>query len=322
MHSIGGMRWTLGLLVVAGCAVEDLATTEAPLISCDANPLTCPGNTSIYVGMGFNEFDATRTDYSPRGFKILNAWHGGHTVPTVAAIGPSLHIVRDDGLVFDGPTVVGLVMRIHHKPTNKQYDLTVHTYTYVPFYAGGTPQIIGYYITYREVGARESFDLCHYTDVDETGLSGTWAVFSKNDRVDPRTGQVLATNAAIGPWVQVGCAGDATVKVQRDLAAGAVAPATTDKQRQADLLFWTASYCGPGQSYTQVGEEIEWRSGFGPHDITSFTSWEAVWNEHGAVCLTTPRFDEHPPIGCKLDPCTKDQIVNYGNYGYVLSANP
>jgi len=321
MHSIGGMRWTLGLLVVAGCAVEDLATVESPLISCDANPLTCPGNTSIFVGMGFNEFDETRLTSSPRGFRVISVSHGGHAVPTFTAIGARIHAVRDDAMALDGPTAVGIVARIEHKPTNKQYDLTVHSYTYVPFYAGGTPEIIGYYITYREVGTRESFDLCKYA-VDEDGFQGTWAVFSKGDRVDPTTGVITATNGAVGPWVEIGCAGDATVKMQRARAAGSVAPWTPQGLRQADLWFFTASYCGAGHSYTEVGQEIEWTDGFEPHAITSLSSYEAVWNETGAVCLKVPRLVENSEVSCAPPSCTKDQILNYNKYGYILSANP
>ena len=51
-------------------------------------------------------------------------------------------------------------------------------------------------------------------------------------------------------------------------------------------------------------------------------SYEAVWNEKGALCLSQPRSPEDGPVACKLQPCTLLDVVDWKNRGELLSVNP
>jgi len=322
MHSTGVMRWSLLFaFVVVGCAVaepepEVEITTAAQ--KCN-DPLTCPGNTNIYVGTPFNEFDDLRVSFSTRGFKIINVTHNGLNVPVFTANGAQIHAVRSDNVVLDGLNAVGIVARILHT-SGKQFDMTIEQAQYVPYYVGPGLAIVGYYITYREVGTHDNYDLCAYKEVvDSDGLMGTWAVFQKGDRFDPDTGVITASDLAVGSWVTVGCAGDATIKMLRDRNGYAVNPASTPAQRQATVLMISASYCGPGKAYTKLGTPLTWVDKVG-HPMGAITSIEAVWDSTGATCIRKPRFVAPEAVTCV--PQCDDQAIAHWTDHWIMSANP
>jgi hypothetical protein len=117
-------------------------------------------------------------------------------------------------------------------------------------------------------------------------------------------------------WFNIACRGTAVAKLHllRHTSASRRDSdrITTREQRQSVLRMLTGDYCGIGYPFTRNGQPLsytfdqDWRSGEPrpPGDSgsgTAFTglenvSLDALWDEHGAVCIGTPRLAEHEPV--------------------------
>src|SRR6185295_14525694 len=62
------------------------------------------------------------------------------------------------------------------------------------------------------------------------------------------------------------------------------------KERQAMLKMLVADYCGTGESFTVQGAPLMWKTQTVPYPGET-NVLEARWNEHGAMCIQTPRLD-------------------------------
>jgi len=336
-HSIpGAMSKNLSLcavaVVVGGCALEELEELEEhgtissfilPVSDCD-DPLVCPGNSDLMGVLGPYELDATGTTDSQRGFRIIGMTHGGQTVTALDVGGASVRVTRAAG-IFTGPGVLGLTLRLRHSK-GREFDLVIDDYltSKVPYYAGGSPDIDGYHVSYTEVGTHDTRNLCPYATAVDDGFVGTWAVFWKGDRFDPDTGQIFASGAGVGSWFNLSCAGEAPIKMLRARTGGAVAPLSPVDQRQATLNMFTASYCGPGgKRYTELGQAIAWSDLSGPSQMGA-ASVEAIWDEDGAVCLDEPRLFDLDEIACgnPIPKCTAAEVGQWQLSGWLLSGNP
>lgn len=112
-------------------------------------------------------------------------------------------------------------------------------------------------------------------------------------------------------WITLACAGSAAAKMAL-LGYGpharftdGSAPASV-AERQATLKMITADYCGDGESYTVNGTPVAWENQDGtvlPDAADDLGLREAVWTEHGARCLDTPRLVEKSEVGCSLPSC-------------------
>ncbi|PCC74075.1 hypothetical protein SAMN02745121_07526 [Nannocystis exedens] len=102
-------------------------------------------------------------------------------------------------------------------------------------------------------------------------------------------------------WVTFACKDQAAFKAkalgyeQNVNFAQTGAPATQDQQ-DATLKMITADYCGGGFSFTEQNTSVLWANTAGtvlpktdPNDPNEIEGIEAVWNQDGAICLTTPR---------------------------------
>jgi hypothetical protein len=102
-------------------------------------------------------------------------------------------------------------------------------------------------------------------------------------------------------WVTFACKDQAAFKAkalgyeQNVDFAQTGAPATR-AQQDATLKMITADYCGFGFSFTEQGVSIVWGNTAGtvlpkadPNDPSEVEGIEAVWNNGGAICLSTPR---------------------------------
>jgi hypothetical protein len=111
-------------------------------------------------------------------------------------------------------------------------------------------------------------------------------------------------------WFNIACAGTAISKLHllrhttagsRDKPAGP--PRITSlAQRQTLLRMLTGDYCGIGYPFTVNGHRLsytfaqEWGPQVpSPFAETSNASIDALWNEHGATCLGTPRLSDRAP---------------------------
>lgn len=97
-------------------------------------------------------------------------------------------------------------------------------------------------------------------------------------------------------WFNIACSGDALARadmyqIQPHMKDPTGGPPQYYQRRDAALKLITANYCDKDR-YTFEGNEIEWgfRDGSGnwPQQPQGST-FEAVWNEHGAVCVSNSR---------------------------------
>lgn len=318
-------------VVFGGCAIEEVVEPEGgdelegvsgqALLDC--NPLVCPGNSDLLAALGPYELDATGGKISSRGFRITGMQLNGLPVTNLAIPGASLRATTAAG-IHSGPNLIGLRLTVGHE-SGQAFDLVIDSYltSKVPYYAGGSPDIEGFRILYGESGTRITKELCPYTTHYDGGVAGTWAVFWKGDRYAPKTGKIFASNAAVGPWFNISCAGEAPIKMLRARTGGAVAPLSPVGQRQATLNMFTAAYCGPsGERYTKLGKSIAWSDLSGPSAIGAVASHEAVWSEAGAECISMPRMVTLAEINCSIPKCTAADLGAWQADGWLLSGNP
>ena len=78
----------------------------------------------------------------------------------------------------------------------------------------------------------------------------------------------------------------------------------------------TADYCGDGTSWTVDGTPLLWQNKSGTVEYNSAllnedegTEIEAVWDDKGAVCLSTPRLFDRAEVmeACALPECTGEE---------------
>ena len=313
-------------VVLGGCALEEPAVgsaSSALVPEDDCNPLICPGNSDLIGVFGPNELDATGAKASERGFVLDGMTHGGLPVLGFEVLGASLRVKTAAGS-FTGPGVLGLTMTVHHE-SGQVFEIQIDDYltSKVPYYAGGSPDIDGYHLRYHEPETHWK-EACPYTTYDE-GVAGNWAVFWKGDRIDPIAGKIVASNAKVGPWFNISCAGAAEVKMLRAHTGGAVAPLGLVAQRQATLNMFTASYCGPiGKRFTKLGQAITWSDLSGPSVIGAGATVEAVWSADRAVCLDEPRLVDLSDVQCgfTIPSCAATVLVDWPLQGWLLSGTP
>jgi ADYC domain len=201
--------------------------------------------------------------------------------------------------------------------------------------------IESYLFLYRPLGVdTRPIPLCSEYDDDPNQLR---ALVFGGDRYDPITKKVRVGPETDG-WINIACLNSAIYKMHKightSAAQTRLGKVTTLNQRQAMLNAWTANVCGDGASFTQPGEplklaeSLDWLrdepgSYLDPLDTTETESVEAIWNESGAVCLTTPRrLAEEPTIcsdlakRCQPPVCTEEQIDSWKKYGHVITGNP
>lgn len=124
---------------------------------------------------------------------------------------------------------------------------------------------------------------------------GKFAVLVKGETYNASTSEVALTGPRAERWFNIACSGMALSKMRlMDHDPEGQKFPTTPMQRQATLKMLTARYCPsrPEQSYTVDGQPVVWQNSarwFRPDEAHVSDEVEAVWNEHGATCLNTPR---------------------------------
>lgn len=98
-------------------------------------------------------------------------------------------------------------------------------------------------------------------------------------------------------WLTIGCSGGAFAKkvlLGYDMSQP-VEQRPTHVQNQTMMNLLTARYCA-GDNHTVTGVDLYWQNELNEFPLPAGMSIEAIWNEHGAVCLNTPRFAERAEI--------------------------
>ena len=109
----------------------------------------------------------------------------------------------------------------------------------------------------------------------------------------------IPTGADAVNWFNIACAGSAPAKLHlnRHTTAGAYPGfTTTQAQRQAMFKMYGGDFCGDGLHFTQQGTPINWRTSTNLASPSgSETTVESLWDDQGAVCMTTHRLQDTPP---------------------------
>lgn len=108
-------------------------------------------------------------------------------------------------------------------------------------------------------------------------------------------------------WVTLACQGDALFKIKE---LGHAPTETKPHKVQATLKMLAADYCGSGEVMTDEGAPVLLQSYDGKIDeYEGEGELEAAWDEHGAICLGTPRSADPAAIECDLQPCTPELLA-------------
>lgn len=195
--------------------------------------------------------------------------------------------------------------------------------------------IEAYDFRYRRIAPdleREPRPLCAEGDNDPNKLSAL--VFS-GDIYDPVTKEIYV-GLETANWFNIACVDSAIYKMHKigyTAAAGAKPkiPTTKVKQRRAMLNAWTSNVCGTGEAYTVPGEMITLQESLDLlHPTSGYldepATYEAIWDENGAVCLDVHRLEGGPdevaiPCRAALQRCT-DLVGDWTSHGHVLTGNP
>jgi hypothetical protein len=109
-------------------------------------------------------------------------------------------------------------------------------------------------------------------------------------------------------------------------------------QRQAMLKMFAADYCGNGHAFTVDGQPLVYGDASAWYPLTPTTdridpptgyigTIESLWDEHGALCIDTPRLVDSATIqaACPdkpLPPCGGPHAVaRWEDRVHVISAN-
>ena len=106
-------------------------------------------------------------------------------------------------------------------------------------------------------------------------------------------------------WITLACIDEAAAKMKRlGYSPGGEMPDTYQPasvaQRNATLKMITADFCGTGESFTAHGTKLRWDNAghtiIPPQPIMLAGPIEAVWDEHGAMCIGEARLGNEADI--------------------------
>ncbi len=303
-------RLALPLLLVGACtATDDLSATEQEAKICPE--LNCGFNSPVMAFNGFFELAKNGTQ-NDQGFAIIGFSKNNvsYTLDVsngeLSGTNPSMPRLDHGGLVgsviwvsLHGADIFAIrVTSVGKMPFSA--PPAGDTETYVLDYAG-TP-------TYGEVPRRGWRNVCggRWNPPDElqsgpagdlVGMGnaetyGQYAIESvlfDQDRFNMEE-KTLNEKPDSG-WFNIGCAGHTLSKLyltRNTIASQGAGYLPLWAERQATLKLLTADYCGQGYSFTVAGQRLDWRGGSAEY-FSPPIALEARWDEHGAICLDTPR---------------------------------
>lgn len=163
-----------------------------------------------------------------------------------------------------------------------------------------------------------------YPNPDQSGPKDTQIVPACKETLDPVTGQYVGTKAVAIEDIVVdtttGVIDRKNGMIYIACVSAAVGKATlwgfTPYDAQVEVENFTtavravrADYCGDGESYTTVGNALQLKDKWGYSGFNNPGPTEALWGEHGAVCLGKPRWTNvvsYSDVLCngnKIEPC-------------------
>jgi hypothetical protein len=327
----------------------------------------CGANSpTIADGVAFDELDAAGAP-DRHGIQIVSAVNAGmpvelhvdrHTLSAVATDGSKK--------VFSHGALVGTIVKLQKAGAVYDLRIDGIDENSLRFWAGDTTEIVPFYrILVRAPGEQDFKNpVCRQNIAAQEKVWGPVehsAVAFTGDRYDPVL-KVVGDEDRGKTWFNLACAGSATAKLHlmRHTNAGAwtastwspeldvrsnSAPFHTDPlQRQAMLKMFAADYCGTGDAFTVDGQPLLYddsRHWFAPASIgvsavhvaadgtlaPSGSTMEALWTDHGAVCVSRPRRADPRTVPCLggaagRPMCTPDLMRSWDTRFHVISVNP
>lgn len=204
--------------------------------------------------------------------------------------------LQGDTVVLSGADVVGAKIAVFL--SNEEYvwlEITDIDNT-VPSWSDSGAMVTAYQATYFDQGVVKS--LCPTLVGDDR-----WFTLIPDERYSSGTNEVESAPGT----VTLACVGEAAAKMKLlDFHPRGNRQASPE-ERQATLRMVTGDYCGNGHSFTVSGTKVAWRDAAGLVE-PPFQEYamEALWDEHGAICLTTPRHAARAEIEAEcgeIQPC-------------------
>lgn len=288
--------------------------------------LGCSSNSAFLGPTEFHELEWTGANANFEGFKLVGLTklvngtrlnYRPAIVNNTQLVGQTLRFNLNSGFywatVLQGADLIDAELQIDGPgPHNPDYAIRItgmHAqHLWQPRYPGDTaPEYVN---TYRlewydaYPGASNTLtNLCvnppNRTDGEGQQNDAVFeAILFTGDRYNVDHKWVTATTpAAAGTWFNIGCAGGVLWKLalNRHTYATRGTTTTTLAQRQAMLKMYTSDVCDTGEAFTVTGTPLAWASTTG---LTSgpiaVNTYEARWNETGAICMTTHRLNRTP----------------------------
>lgn len=169
----------------------------------------------------------------------------------------------------------------------KETPVEIYAYAKHPDWAAGNA--IDTYGLLHHVGPNGAdappTNLCPDISLEETAV-----IFIEGERFDSSSTTLIPGQSG---FVTAACRGHALMKMKFTGHDPNDAYGSSPEQRQASLKMFTADYCGNGQSFTTIGQALDWiddlgnfGGGWGPGISGDL---EARWDQDRAVCLNEPR---------------------------------
>jgi hypothetical protein len=337
--------------VAGACASPDDLGVEASFLLPPGQEDPCPpdgcggGNSPVVSGVYFWRLDIAKVPSAPNpeGVRITGVHRDMVSMPLRLRVvnGDRLQVVSSvnpDAVIADDTLVVGT--RILIDVNGSPYEISIASAGQTAhFWLRHPVAIWEYELRYRPLfgppaAQRKKRALCSEGDGDPTKVS---AIVFGGDLYNPVTKEVAEGPGTAG-WMNVACVDSAPYKMYRightSAASTRIGLATTLAQRQAMMNAWTSNLCGDGTSHTNQGETVLMRESFDVQNAQSpylgeMGSYEAIWSEHGAVCLDTHRReDTEPGITAMLRtactpalPTCDSMMDDWTAHGHVLIGN-
>ncbi len=301
MHIWDGMEWKVGFcsvvvagIVATGCdAMDDGRADPDDATARQAVAFNPPGwgcRTCTYSNspvLGDEEIGVFSQGAAWAGYTLAGAIEPNTgLLHDVAVVGQALEVYHANGDVLRGNALVGY--KLLFKQGKNAFEATIYAYEAHEDWAAG--HSIDTYGIFHEVppggvGDLPPTNLCPGMNLDETSI-----VFIEGERYDAQTKTVMPNEPN---FVTAACRGHAIAKMKLMGYDPNDAYGSTPPQRQATLKMLTADYCGTGQSFTTIGQPLDWSDamgnfpgGWGPGYLQDI---EARWDDEGALCLAEPR---------------------------------
>lgn len=253
--------------------------------------------------------------------------------------GTELYAINGEGEGLQGHDLEGSRFLIRDMDTNEV--TTIYLDEYLPQEAESIRSPGVFYSAYE-------FTFHHEDDDPElrTPLCGATPWNDENTGIDPdTTAAIVVQNEAFdwwgnsvadldtdpdyaANWFTIGCSGGAFAKkvlLGYDMSQpSGQGQRPTHVENVTMMHMLTARYCG-GENHTMTGVDLYWQNDRGEFPVPAGLEVEAVWDEHGAVCLNTPRFAMREDIETEcgaIPTCAGINPADYHLVSYNLGEAP